>query len=162
MGDRSLVLGMVPPRLYSCSEEILGREGAAIQGVPLNWQCSQLTEFLCLIDKKVEVMFLPLSAASLLKENVKVKLLSRVRLFVIPWAVAHQAPPSMGFSRQEYWSGVPLQPLNRGIIEDIRQLTSALPWERFMLSLVLTWTAASWIYRRAPQLWFDLCLLQSL
>ena len=36
-----------------------------------------------------------------------VKLLSRVRLFVIPWTVAHQAPPSMGFSRQEYWSGLP-------------------------------------------------------
>ena len=39
---------------------------------------------------------------------MKVKLLSRVRLFTTPWAAAHQAPPSMGFSRQEYWSGVPL------------------------------------------------------
>ena len=36
------------------------------------------------------------------------KSLSRVRLFVIPWTVVYQAPPSMGFSRQEYWSGVPL------------------------------------------------------
>ena len=36
-----------------------------------------------------------------------VKLLSRVRLFATPWTVAHQAPPSMGFSRQEYWSGLP-------------------------------------------------------
>ena len=35
------------------------------------------------------------------------KLLSRVRLFVTPWTVAHQAPPSMGFIRQEYWSGLP-------------------------------------------------------
>ena len=35
------------------------------------------------------------------------KLLSRVRLFEIPWTVAYQAPLSMGFSRQEYWSGVP-------------------------------------------------------
>ena len=34
--------------------------------------------------------------------------LSRVRLFATPWTVAYQAPPSMGFSRQEYWSGVPL------------------------------------------------------
>ena len=39
--------------------------------------------------------------------KVKVKSLSRVRLFATPWTVAHQAPPSMGFSRQEYWSGVP-------------------------------------------------------
>ena len=38
----------------------------------------------------------------------KVKSLSRVQLFPTPWTAAHQAPPSMGFSRQEYWSGVPL------------------------------------------------------
>ena len=37
-----------------------------------------------------------------------VKSLSRVRLFATPWTVAHQAPPSMGFSRQEYWSGLPI------------------------------------------------------
>ena len=36
--------------------------------------------------------------------EVAVKLLSRVRLFATPWTVAHQALPSMGFSRQEYWS----------------------------------------------------------
>ena len=42
-----------------------------------------------------------------LKVKVKVKLLSRVWLFVTPWTVAHQAPPSMGFSRQEYWTGLP-------------------------------------------------------
>ena len=35
------------------------------------------------------------------------KSLSRVRLFVTPWTVAHQIPLSMGFSRQEYWSGLP-------------------------------------------------------
>ena len=35
------------------------------------------------------------------------KSLSRIRLFATPWSVAYQAPPSMGFSRQEYWSGVP-------------------------------------------------------
>ena len=34
--------------------------------------------------------------------------LSHVRLLETPWTAAHQAPPSMGFSRQEYWSGVPL------------------------------------------------------
>ena len=43
-----------------------------------------------------------------MRREVKVKLLSRDRLFATPWTVAHQAPPSMGFSRQEYWSGVPL------------------------------------------------------
>ena len=42
------------------------------------------------------------------KWEVKVKSLSCVWLLATPWTSAHQAPPSMGFSRQEYWSGVPL------------------------------------------------------
>ena len=42
------------------------------------------------------------------KWKVKVKSLSCVRLLVTPWTAAHQAPLSMGLSRQEYWSGVPL------------------------------------------------------
>ena len=42
-----------------------------------------------------------------LKMKVKVKSLSRVRLFATPWTVAHQPPLSMGFSWQEYWSGLP-------------------------------------------------------
>ena len=42
------------------------------------------------------------------KWKIKVKLLSHVQLLVTPWTVAYQAPPSMGFSRREYWSGVPL------------------------------------------------------
>ena len=41
------------------------------------------------------------------KVKVKVKSLSRVPLFGTPWTVAYQAPPSMEFSRQEYWSGLP-------------------------------------------------------
>ena len=40
--------------------------------------------------------------------KVKVKSLSRVRLLATPWTASYQAPSSMGFSRQEYWSGVPL------------------------------------------------------
>ena len=42
------------------------------------------------------------------KWKLKVKLLSLVRLFTVPWTAAYQAPPSMEFSRQVYWSGVPL------------------------------------------------------
>ena len=42
------------------------------------------------------------------KWKVKVKSLSHVRLLATPWTTAYQAPPSVGFSRQEYWSGVPL------------------------------------------------------
>ena len=43
--------------------------------------------------------------------KVKVKSLSRIRLFSTPWTAAYQAPPSMRSSRQEYWSGVPLPSL---------------------------------------------------
>ena len=45
------------------------------------------------------------------KWQVKVKSLSHVWLVATPWTAAYQAPPSMGFSRQEYWSGVPLPSL---------------------------------------------------
>ena len=41
---------------------------------------------------------------------------SRVRLFAAPWTAAYQAPPSMGFSRQEYWSGVPLPSPGRDLV----------------------------------------------
>ena len=51
---------------------------------------------------------------------VMMKSLSRVWLFATQWTVAHQAPPSMGFSRQEYWSGLPF-PWNNGLVQN---------WER--------------------------------
>ena len=57
------------------------------------------------------------------KWKVKVKSLSRVWLFATPWTAAHQAPPSMGFARQEYWSGVPLpSPTIRS------SLSQTFPW----------------------------------
>ena len=51
------------------------------------------------------------------------KSLSRVRLFATPWTVAHQVPPSMGFSRQEYWNGVPL-PSPKNTLEGINSRIS--------------------------------------
>ena len=50
------------------------------------------------------------------KWKVEVKSLGHVRLLATPWTAAHQAPPSMGFSRQEYWSGVPLPSLILSLI----------------------------------------------
>ena len=52
-----------------------------------------------------------ISFSNACKWKVKVKSLNRVQLFKTPWTVVYQAPPSMGFSRQEYWSGVPLPSL---------------------------------------------------
>ena len=49
-----------------------------------------------------------ISLSNAWKWKVKVKLLSRVQLFTTPWTAAYQAPPSMGCSKQEYWSGLPL------------------------------------------------------
>ena len=48
-----------------------------------------------------------------MKAKVKVKLLTRVPLLVTPWTAAYEAPPSMEFSRQEYWSGLPLPSLGK-------------------------------------------------
>ena len=48
---------------------------------------------------------------------MKVKSLSRVRLSTTPWTAAYQAPPSMGFSRQEYWSQLPLPSLEKWAID---------------------------------------------
>ena len=50
---------------------------------------------------------LPPPSPKIETQKVKVNSLSRVRLFATPWTVAYQAPPSMAFSRQEYWSGLP-------------------------------------------------------
>ena len=58
------------------------------------------------------------------KWKVKGKSLSRVRLLATPWTAAYQAPPSMGFSRQEYWSGVPLPSPSQVLLPKIK-----LPWQ---------------------------------
>ena len=58
----------------------------------------------------------------------KVKLLRCVQLLATPWTAAYQAPPSMGFPRQEYWSGVPL-PSPGGLLWNISSLKKA--WKPF-------------------------------
>jgi len=57
--------------------------------------------------------------------KVKGKLLSRVRLLATPWTAAHQAPLSMGFSRQECWSGVPFWVINPNIQYALQYVLSA-------------------------------------
>ena len=64
--------------------------------------------------------------------KVKVKPLSRVRLFAIPWTVAHQALLSMGFSRQEYWSGFPFPSPGSSLPRDQTQV-SCIVGRRFNL-----------------------------
>ena len=70
------------------------------------------------------------------KWKVKVKSLSRVQPSAIPWTAAYQAPPCMGFSRQEYWSGVPLPSPKRGygVVNKTWDQILALP---FICSMIL-------------------------
>ena len=71
-----------------------------------------------------------ISFSSAWKWKVKVKSLSRVRLLATPWTVAYQAPPSMGFSRQEYWNGLPLpSPTGRpGVLQFMRSQRVRHDW----------------------------------
>ena len=74
------------------------------------------------------------------KWKVKGKSLSCVRLFAIPWTAAHQAPPSMGFSRQEDWSGVPSpSPLGSSLLASVVPMgTPLLPFLTWFHSFILT------------------------
>ena len=63
-----------------------------------------------------------------MKWKVKVKSLSRVQLFATPWTAAYQAPPSMGFSKQEYWSGVPSPSLALAL-EPVNWALKQLSWD---------------------------------
>ena len=81
----------------------------------------------------------------------EVKSLSHVRLFVTPWTVAYQASQSMGFSRQEYWSGVPFPEWNHnliGLAKNGREMGEAMsyksPWRWLSLQ--------NWAVRGGKQL----------
>ena len=84
--------------------------------------------------------------------KVKVKSLNRVRLLATSWTAAYQAPPSMGFSRQEYWSGVPLpSPTNLDSILKSREIT--LPTKvhlvKAMFFSVVRYGCETWTIKKA-------------
>ena len=66
---------------------------------------------------------------------MKVKSLSRARLLATPWTAAYQAPPSMGFSRQEYWSGLPLP--SYMLLEETK-IEAIKMWEAKVMDNILT------------------------
>ena len=91
------------------------------------------------ILKARTLKWVAISFSNAWKWKVKVKLLSRVRLLATPWTIAYQAPPSMGFSRQEYRSGVPLPSpvlfiafLNWKCTENLAS-SSLCPWARWVV-----------------------------
>ena len=77
---------------------------------PHRWQLTRLPVPGILQARTPEWVAISFSNAG--KRKVKVKLLSRVPLLATQWTAAYQAPLSMGFSRQQYWSGVPLPSLS--------------------------------------------------
>ena len=72
---------------------------------------------------------------------MKVKSFSRVQLFATPWTAAHQAPPPMGFSRQEYWNGAPLPSLLSHPVYGIFIFTS---WAKQTLKLLVIFSMLVW------------------
>ena len=78
-----------------------------------------------------------ISFPSAWKWKAKVKSLSRAWLLATPWTGAHQAPPSMGFSRQEYWSGVP-SPSPRKLLDRTNYLAACSRVFMFILLLLFT------------------------
>ena len=105
-----------------CSHEIkrcllLGRKAVTNLDSILKGRDITLQTKVCIVIAMVFPVVMSGFGSWTIKKHLQfssVESLSHVRPFATPWTVAYQAPPSMGFSRQEYWSGVPLpSPLPR-------------------------------------------------
>ena len=92
------------------------------------------------------------------------KSLSRVRLLVTPWTEAHQAPPSIGFPRQEYWSGVPLpSPRDRALRFKSRCCTSSCvsSYSSLCYSFSIHFLELFWVHELTFSKWPQLHVLLS-
>ena len=89
------------------------------------------------ILQAITLEWVAISFSNAWKWNVKVKSLSGVRLLATLWTAAYQAPPSMGFSRQECWSGVPLTSFNSTLYFQGYSCREYL-WKMKILSFLLT------------------------
>ena len=87
------------------------------------------------------------------KWKVKVKSLSCVWLLATPWTAAHQGPPTMGFSRQEYWSGWPL-PSPRQLLMSVKK---SLPQQVFKNKLDTALLIAVLFLKSALTTWMSIC-----
>ena len=89
------------------------------------------------------------------KWKVKVKSLSRVRLLVTPWTAAYQAPPSMGFSWPEYWSGLPLPSPMTNLDSMLKSRDITLPTKihlvKAMVFPVVMYGCESWTMKKAER-----------
>ena len=89
------------------------------------------------------------------KWKVKGKSLSHVWLLATPWTAAHQAPPSMGFSRQEYWSGLPLPSPMTNLHSILKSshitLSTKVHLVKAMIYLVVMYGCESWTVKKAER-----------
>ena len=111
------------------------------------------------ILKAKTLEWVAISFSSAWKWKMTVKSLSRVRLLATPWTAAHQAPPSMGFSRQEYWSGVPLPSLVMGYYSAMKRneiVLFAATWHGW------TWRTLCWSKVRQRQTLYDIIYMWNL
>ena len=113
---------------------------------PHRWQPTRLPRPGILQARTLEWVAISFNAW---KWKVKVKLLNRVRPSAIPSTAAHQAPPSMGFSRQEYWSGVPLPSPYENL--SIPYFLSQSPW--FLMAILFRVKACSVTSVMSHSLW---------
>ena len=102
-GLQSLTLGFLPP-LMLCYAKSLQSCPTLCDPIDSSPPGSPVPGIL----QATTLEWVAISFSNAWKWKVKVKSLSRVPLSATPWTAAYQAPPSMGFSRQDYWSGVPL------------------------------------------------------
>ena len=96
-----------------------------------------------------------ISFSSAWKWKVKVKSLSRVWLLPTPWTTAYQAPPSMGFSRQEYWSGVPLPSPTENLQVINSVLATGVKWWRKYISGFTDLIIHQWLMAVGIESWWN-------
>ena len=101
--NKNKVLSTSPRKDWKGQFIILQTVGNSHYHSSVNWNV--ISYFSCTLGTGLSAM--PGGGWLAISVKVKVKSLSRVWLFETPWTVAYQAPPSMGFSRQECWSGLP-------------------------------------------------------
>ena len=94
---------------------------------------------------------------------VCVQSLSHVQLFVTPWIAAHQVPLSMGFSRQEYWSGLPFPPPGELLDPGIEPVSSVSPVLQADFLPLSHWITTKWkIHQEMGIPDYFICLLRNL
>ena len=89
-----------------------------------------------------------ISFSTVWKWKVKVKLLSHVGPSATPWTVAFQAPPSMGFSRQEYWSGLPLPSPMTNLDSVLKSRDITLPTKVCIIKAMVLYRCESWTIKK--------------